>query len=362
MNIKIPFLKSNNYILYVMICFFIFLTKILNAQSKDMDEIDLEIKKYLYKIQENDVDEEKLKELEKQIEYYRKSNFLNLKDELDKNSFEFSNVNTKNYVIQPKDTLFNIIRKFKMDLNQIYNLNPELKNKPLYIGQVIKVIDSSLNENKISDWKIETKEIFEDKTYRVSKGDTLSSIAKKFNVTIEELRKLNKLKKDSILKKNQKIIISRYKIIKEYKVRNYFIKPVDGYVTSTFGYRKNPFIDSMTNFHNGLDFAAPIGTPFFSAREGIVIFSGRMIGYGNCIFIRHPEGYISIYAHNKVNYVKVGDIVERGQKIGEVGRTGYATGPHLHFEIRKMEQVLNPSVALQWEERMEISNRRIALK
>ncbi len=364
MNLKSFFFQPkqryNNF--WAILFYTFFFTNLLNSQSKEIDEIDLEIKKYLYKIQENDVDEKKLKELEIEIENYKKSNsFPDVKQELDQNLFEFSNVNTKTYVVKPNDTLFSISKQFKMNVNQIFDLNPELKTKPLYIGQVIKVIDN-VQEDKNSDWRIETKEIFEEKSYIVAKGDTLSSIAKKFNTTVEELLKINKLKRNSILKINTKIIISRYKIVKEFKVRKFFIKPVDGYITSTFGYRKNPFIDTLSNFHNGVDFAAPIGTPIVAAKEGIVIFSGRMVGYGNCIFIRHPQGYITVYGHNKVNYVKVGDIVEKGQKIGEVGRTGYATGPHLHFEVRKLDRVLNPLVALQWEERVEISNKRIALK
>jgi murein DD-endopeptidase MepM/ murein hydrolase activator NlpD len=158
------------------------------------------------------------------------------------------------------------------------------------------------------------------------------------------------------------LIVDKIKIIKKYKTRRIFIQPVDGYITSGYGYRINPFIPSLKHFHKGVDFAANIGETVKAARDGLVIFSGRMEGFGNCIFIRHQDGYITVYGHNKVNKVKVGDVVYQGQEIAEVGRTGYATGPHLHFEVRKLDQPINPLYALQMEEKIKLSEQKIALK
>lgn len=335
----------------------------LYSESEETEEIDIEIQNYLNKIKEYDSDEKKLKELLEEREKNQNQKFIQISEEdLFNKILEFNNINTKKYIVKPKDTLFSIAKEFKMSLSQIYYLNPELKNKNLTVGMELNVLDVPSDKNNDSEWRIEKKEIFEDQSYIVQKGDTLNSIAKKYKLSVQELMKLNNFKKNTILKPKMKILISRYKIIKEYKVRNYFLKPVDGNITSTFGYRKNPFINSFSHFHKGIDIAADLGAPILAAREGLVIYSGRMIGFGNCIFIRHEDGYITVYGHNKINLVKVGDIVQKGQKIGEVGRTGYATGPHLHFEIRKMNVPLNPLIALQWQERLEISIKRVALK
>ncbi|MFN3603334.1 MAG: peptidoglycan DD-metalloendopeptidase family protein [Leptonema sp. (in: bacteria)] len=351
----------SKYSLFIFL--FFFTTGLLQSQSEETDEIDLEIQKYIYKMRNNDVDEQKLKELEQELNQANQNKkFLNSEnDEVKHKMIEFHNLNTSKYIVQPKDTLYSIAKKFNMNINQIYSLNPQLKNRGLYIGEEIQVVDLS-TEQKELDWKIIKKEFFEGKTYTIKKGDTLSAIAKKFNTTVKELVKINNLRPNDRLKPNTKIYIDKFKIVKEYKVRNYFLKPVEGYITSTFGFRKNPFINNMNHFHKGIDIGADLGTPILAAKEGLVIYSGRMEGYGNCIFIRHQDGYITVYGHNKTNYVKTGDIVARGQKIGEVGRTGFATGPHLHFEIRKLDEPINPLLALQWEEKIELSLKRIALK
>jgi murein DD-endopeptidase MepM/ murein hydrolase activator NlpD len=95
--------------------------------------------------------------------------------------------------------------------------------------------------------------------------------------------------------------------------------------------------------HQGIDIACSQGTPIKAAGAGKVIYSGNTIrGYGNLIILRHPEEYVTIYAHNEVNLVKEGMEVERGQTIGRVGRTGNATGPHLHFEVRRKNTAVDP--------------------
>jgi Membrane proteins related to metalloendopeptidases len=190
----------------------------------------------------------------------------------------------------------------------------------------------------------------------------LYSIAKRFNTSVEHLIQLNKLNPKNSIQPNQEILIENYKIVKSFKVRKIFIHPVEGYISSGYGYRINPFISSIKHFHKGIDIAANMGTPIKAARDGLVVFSGRLEGYGNCIFIRHQDGYITVYGHNKVNKVKVGDIVYQGQEIAEVGRTGYATGPHLHFEVRKLDQPIDPNFALKMEEKIQLSFKTIALK
>lgn len=111
--------------------------------------------------------------------------------------------------------------------------------------------------------------------------------------------------------------------------------PVPGRSTISSGYgnRTSP-ISGRSEFHTGIDIPAPRGTNIIAGDGGRIIYSGWMNGYGNTVIIDHGGGISTLYAHNSRNLVSVGQSVERGQVIGEVGATGFATGNHLHFEVR----------------------------
>jgi murein DD-endopeptidase MepM/ murein hydrolase activator NlpD len=94
--------------------------------------------------------------------------------------------------------------------------------------------------------------------------------------------------------------------------------------------------------HEGIDIAAPTGTPVMAAASGHVIFVGRMRGYGNIVIVQHDNRYVTVYAHDSKNYVKEGQLVRQGQVIGRIGRTGHTTGPNLHFEVRRNNVASNP--------------------
>jgi hypothetical protein len=114
-----------------------------------------------------------------------------------------------------------------------------------------------------------------------------------------------------------------------------------GYITSNYGMRVHP-TKRRRIFHQGVDFAAPRGTPIVAVADGLVVFSGKRSGYGNMVDIRHVDGLVTRYAHNQANLVKDGQRVRQGQKIATVGATGTATGPHVHFEVLKNGQHQNP--------------------
>jgi murein DD-endopeptidase MepM/ murein hydrolase activator NlpD len=109
--------------------------------------------------------------------------------------------------------------------------------------------------------------------------------------------------------------------------------PVDGIISSPQGWRHDP-INGQTRYHAGTDIAAPAGTPIHAVAEGRVIESGSKNGYGNTVVIQTDDGRKMLYAHNNQNFVQVGDRVSRGDTIAEVGSTGRATGPHVHFEVK----------------------------
>ena len=123
-----------------------------------------------------------------------------------------------------------------------------------------------------------------------------------------------------------------------------FVKPVQSRISSSFGLRRRVNGKLLTDyFHSGLDFAAATGTPVKAVQKGKVILVGRAWKlHGNTICIDHGQGVLSFYIHLSKILVKQGDIVDAGQKIGAVGSTGRANGPHLHFSIYVNHDATNP--------------------
>jgi murein DD-endopeptidase MepM/ murein hydrolase activator NlpD len=121
--------------------------------------------------------------------------------------------------------------------------------------------------------------------------------------------------------------------------------PPPAQVSSAYGWRRHPF-HAGTSLHEGLDFAAPLGTPILAASGGVVRTATIQGGFGNLIEIDHGDGLLTRYAHAKVLLVKRGDLVMRGQTIARVGSTGLSTGPHLHFEVRRYDKPIDPRAYL----------------
>jgi lipoprotein NlpD len=187
--------------------------------------------------------------------------------------------------------------------------------------------------------------------HQVHKGETLISICKAYKTDLQEVAEMNGIEDSDSIQVGQKIFIPDVKkslrppvsdpgksakaIIKKWKGQ--FIWPVEkGVLTSKYGIRGG-------RRHDGIDVAAPEGTAVLAAADGKVLYSGdQQRGYGNLVIIRHKDDMITVYAHNKVNLVKEGQAVKQGQVIAQVGTTGRATGPHVHFEIRKRTKPRNP--------------------
>lgn len=126
--------------------------------------------------------------------------------------------------------------------------------------------------------------------------------------------------------------------------RSFLRRPVEfSRITSRVGSRRHPILNTIRN-HNGVDFAAPTGTPVYATADGTVSFRGVSGGYGNMVELRHANGFTSRYAHlnSFASGLTVGSRVRQEQVIGTVGMTGLATGPHVHYELRRSGQVLDP--------------------
>lgn len=120
------------------------------------------------------------------------------------------------------------------------------------------------------------------------------------------------------------------------------IRPIDSsWINSGFGKRPDPFTGRLT-FHEGIDFAAPIGSPVFATADGVVVSSGFESGFGNIVGIRHGERIVTRYAHLSRSLVQRGERVTRGQLIAYSGKTGRATAPHLHYEVHVGGRPVNP--------------------
>lgn len=117
--------------------------------------------------------------------------------------------------------------------------------------------------------------------------------------------------------------------------------PASSRITSYYGYRIHP-ISKVKKLHTGIDIGAPAGTAIVAAESGTVIQSGWRGGYGNTVMVDHGGGIVTLYAHNSSNTVSAGQQVNRGQTIALIGSTGNSTGPHLHFEVRKNGDHVDP--------------------
>ena len=208
--------------------------------------------------------------------------------------------------------------------------------------------------------------------HEVQKGDTVRKVAEKYGVDPAVVAELNDLSGDGELASRKEVFVPTEdgappgtgappppplvaagdgeKQSRSAKgscgegERPCFAWPVKGKVTSLFGTRGGAH-------HDGIDISAATGTPVTAAEDGKTLYSGDDIkGYGNMIIVRHDGQLLTVYAHNDENLIVEGDQVKRGQVIAKVGSTGSATGPHLHFEVRKEEQPVDPMLYLPSEE------------
>lgn len=125
------------------------------------------------------------------------------------------------------------------------------------------------------------------------------------------------------------------------EVSTHPLMPLDTKVSSSFGWRKDPFTGKK-KFHSGMDLAAKEGTDIKAVMAGRVQMVDDQKGYGKVVVLDHGDGYTTLYAHNSDITVKSGDWVQKGSTIAKVGSTGRSTGPHLHFEVRKDGERVDP--------------------
>lgn len=183
---------------------------------------------------------------------------------------------------------------------------------------------------------------------QVKPTDTLDTLSKEFNVPKEKIQASNEGKQ---IRAGEWVFIplKRGVLEQELETRPYdpntflssgqFLWPVpsSNRTSSGFGQR-------WGKIHEGMDIPGRVGSHIVAASEGVVVYSGDEIGgYGNITVIAHKNGFFTVYAHAKVNFTKAGQRVYRGQVIAQIGMTGRTYGPHLHFEIRRNGEAIDPA-------------------
>lgn len=181
-------------------------------------------------------------------------------------------------------------------------------------------------------------------------GETSGSIAKQAGIPLEDFLEINGLKRGESLAPGRPVFLlgtgaaqanAAQPVASPSSSEGQSSAPLRWPVaqprlTSRFGAR-------WGKPHEGIDMAAPIGTPVFAAAAGSVIYAGDEVrGYGNMVVVKHADDLSTVYAHNSVLLVRTGDSVEAGQEIARVGDTGRATAPHLHFEVRRRDTPQDP--------------------
>ena len=254
------------------------------------------------------------------------------------------------HIVKPGDTLWKISQKYSVSIEQICKINslPLSGNINLKIGQVLKLQNIS-NRDKITinnPQRISAKHTY----HIIQDGETIGEIAKIYNVKTSDILSLNGITNPNRIKVGTKIYIPGYGTREGRGRINLgsrtlgginFIRPVVGKVISDFGYRRHPIFRRVM-MHTGVDISSSRGTYVRASKSGRVVYSGWKVGYGKLVILKHPGNIETYYAHNSQNLVRCGEYVEAGEVIAKVGSTGWSTGPHLHFEIRKNGIPINP--------------------
>jgi len=236
-------------------------------------------------------------------------------------------VNYIDYTVQKGDTLWDLAKKFKISVDTLYSANKTKNPHYLSIGMHLNIPDQTGLVVKVTSVE-EIEEYLEQ--YDI---DSLSVLISNGVSSLDDI-----VKSGTAFLPNVELAYTE-------KMKTYgidFLRPTYGFITSGYGYRVDPFTRKK-RFHSGIDIANVLGTPVKAAYDGVVTFAGRNGGYGNCIIIKHPLGYSTLYGHLSKIQVKKGQYVSKGKQIGKMGSTGRSTGSHLHFEIRRFNKTINPS-------------------
>lgn len=232
------------------------------------------------------------------------------------------------HIVKEGETLSAIAAQYNLDVDTLEGANPDLK-ADLHPGDQLLILPEK------------------GALHTVRNGDTLWWIANAYHAEMAAILKANGKTGEELAigetlfvpggkkPKETDRLVARAETAVSRGSSSRFLWPTEGELTSGFGHR-------WGRNHDGIDLANEIGTPVRASRAGRVSYSGWLSGYGRTVMIEHEQGYTTVYGHLSESFVAEGQYVKAGQRIAAMGNTGYSTGPHLHFEVRKNGTPINP--------------------
>ena len=235
------------------------------------------------------------------------------------------------YLVKKDENLWKIAQDSGLDAFTLLSVNKLRNGNLIRPGQSIKVP----NQRGI--------------LHKVVKDESLEEIAIRYQVSLEKIIESNGMLDPDTIYAGTELFIPGAKLNESFRkklipppYKPKFVKPTPGRLTSGFGYRIHPILKKR-RMHKGIDIVSRYGSNVKAATGGIVTYSGQMGSYGNLVVIDHQNGFETRYAHNSRLKVKKGEKVRQGQTIALVGNTGRSNGTHLHFEIWKNGEAIDPA-------------------
>ena len=343
----------------------------LNEANENLEEVKNELSQTLIQIQELNEKienyEEEVKNLDKEIEDLKNS-ILDLEEQLNMATLEF---NTQKLLLDERlVTLYEAGDTSYLDvLLSSKNIAEFISN--YYLVQEIATYDTELldkiekNKNSIESTKnaveIKKKELDEKKDNEQKTAIILKNVKSLKDSYLSQLTNEEKEIQDKIDEYNSQIkaVESEITALMVANLDSTYIGgemawPVPGYtrITSSFGMRVHP-ITGVYKLHTGVDIGAPLGANFIAANDGVVIKAEYNGAYGNMVIVDHGGGIATLYAHGSEILVQLGQEIKKGDPILKVGSTGYSTGPHAHFEVRKNGEYVDPIPYITTTSKME---------
>lgn len=251
-------------------------------------------------------------------------------------------------IVEDGQTLWTIAEEHDVSVDAIVDANGLQSADLIHPGQRLTIPTATAPSRQTpSVSRVSRKSVAKGRriTVVVDQDQTLWEIAQAYKVSVDDIVEANGLRSPDLLRPGQRLIVpgaTTPRIVRgtllspaQASIVRGFLWPARGVLRSRFGWR-------YRQHHDGIDIAAPYGTPVYAAKAGRVIFAGWYYGYGRAVIVDHGDGLTTLYGHASKLLVRVGATVDGGEVIARVGSTGRSTGPHLHFEIRVNGRPVNP--------------------